>query len=132
MDIPALTRGVLESAPGSDKFVDCTRALAEAALARDRGLAREATRAIFSDIVEPWSDSFEPDLVDSYVYFMSEVVYAPRSPIAAALRRLGYADPIQLRERYQRIRGGLTSIFLHTERVKRVVVLSREIGRAHV
>ena len=125
MDIPALTRGVLESAPGSDKFVDCTRALAEAALARDRGLAREATRAIFSDIVEPWSDSFEPDLVDSYVYFMSEVVYAPRSPIAAALRRLGYADPIQLRERYQRIRGGLTSIFLHTERVKRVVVLSR-------
>ena len=124
MDIAALTRAVLESEPGSDKFVDCTRALAGAALARDRGLAREATRAIFADIVEPWSDSFEPDLVDSYVSFMSEVVYAPRSPIAAALRRLGYPDSSRLRERYQRIRGGLTQ-FAQMDRVKRVVVLSR-------
>ena len=130
MQITALVRAVLESEPGSQEFVAGARALGEAALAKDRTLAREATRAIFADIVEPWSDSFDPRLVDAYVSFMSEVVYAPRSPVAAALGRLGYAGPKQLRERYQAIRTGISEENLDFEdeayaRVKLVVVLSR-------
>ena len=107
MRIPLLVRGVLDEEPGSSEFVDCTRALAEAAFSKDRSLAREATRAIFNEVVEPWSDSFNPDSVDAYVSFMSEVMYAPRSPVAAELGRLGFPGPRDLRERYQRIRNGL-------------------------
>ena len=129
MDIKALTEGVLESTPGSESFVQSTRSLSEAALAKDRGLARDATRAIFADIVEPWSDSFQPELVDSYVSFMSEVVYARRSPVASALARLGYTGPAALRERYQRIRNRFEDGFVNLEgeyrAVEHVAVLSR-------
>ena len=128
MRIPSLVRGVLDEEPGSSEFVGCTRALAEAAFSKDRSLAREATRAIFEEIVEPWSDSFNPDSVDAYVSFMSEVVYAPRSPVAAELGRLGFPGPRDLRERYQRIRKGLSFDDFDEEDhdgVRLVVILSR-------
>ena len=128
MNVAALTRAVLESKSGSAKFAHCARALAEAAFAKDRALAREATRAIFARIVGPWSDSFDPKQVDSYVWFMTEAVYAPRSPVAAVLTRLGLPGPEALRERYRRIRGGLparSEVIEEDWRIKRVVVLSR-------
>ena len=136
MDIKALTDGVLGSAPGSDAFVECTLSLAEAAFAKDRGLAREATQAIFADIVGPWTDSFRPELVNSYVSFMSEVAYAPRSPVAAPLALLGYSGPKELRERYERVRDdvedGLEIIEKEDRTVEQVVVLSRVTLRGDV
>ncbi len=128
MPINSLVRGVLEADPGSPEFVHCTRALAETAFSKDRSIAGKATRAIFADVVETWSDSFDPDSVEAYVSFMSEVVYAPRSPIAGALVELGYSGPQQLRERYQQIRKGLRMENLgddNHQRVKLVLVLSR-------
>ena len=128
MRIELLVRGVLDEEPGSSEFVLCTRSLAEAAFSKDRSLAREATRAIFAEVVEPWSDSFNPASVDAYVSFMSEVVYAPRSPIAAELGRLGYPGPRDLRERYERIRNGLSFEDFDEEDhdgVRLVVILSR-------
>ena len=136
MDIKALTEGVLGSAPGSEHFFECTRSLAEAAFAKDRGLAREATQATFAEIVWRWADSFRPELVDSYVSFMSEVVYARRSPVAAPLARLGYPGPPELRERYERMRDGLEngteSLEDEDRMVEQVVVLSRVTLRADV
>lgn len=122
-----LVDGVLNEEPGSPEFVDCARGLAEAAFSKDRSMAGQATRAIFAEIVEPWSDSFDPELVDAYVSFMSEVVYAPRSPIAGKLTKLGYPGPADLRERYQRIRNGARDRAFQGDygRVKLVMILSR-------
>ena len=121
----SLVDGVLNEEPGSPSFVLCARELGDLALSKDQHLAQEATKAIFGEIVEPWSDSFEPELVDSYVAFMSEVVYAPRSPIAKKLVALGLPGPQDLRERYQRIRKGVSFGYTASGRVKRVMVLSR-------
>ncbi len=125
MRIAELTARVLESRPGSREFAACSRALAEAAFSQERETAREATRAIFAEIVEPWCDRFEPALCESYVEFMSEVVYAPGSPIATHLEELGYAGPAQLRERYRRVCRNNSRRVENRDGVRVVVLLSR-------
>lgn len=125
MQIAELTARVLESRPGSPEFVACSRALAGAAFSQERETALEATNAIFAEIVEPWCDRFEPALCESYVEFMSEVVYAPGSPIATHLEELGYAGPEQLRERYRRVCRNNSRRVEHRDEVRVVVLLSR-------
>ncbi len=78
MKTDGFVRGVLDSEPGSDRFAACPALLANAALAKDRVLVEEASRMMCERIVEPWSDSFEPALVQAHVWFMSEVVVARR------------------------------------------------------
>ena len=104
MRIAELVRGVLQSELDSSEFAELTRALAETAFSEDHRAAGEATRAIFGEIVEPWADSFEPDLAVRYVAFMSEAVFAPGSPIVSALHDLGLRTPAELRRRYERVR----------------------------
>ena len=102
-------------------------------MAEDRVLAKEATQLMFQRIVEPWSDSFEPALVDSYVQFMSEVVLARRSPIAAKLAELGYFRAEQLRDRYDAVCKDKSIYFPYEEGdedeeedvVEKAIVISR-------
>ena len=125
MRVAELVRGVRESSPGSSEFADLTRALAERAFSQDHRVAKDATNAIFGEIVEPWADSFEPDLAQRYVAFMSETVYAPGSPIVSNLTELGLRTPGELRRRYQRVRRFPFGPSFDPDAVRRVVVLSR-------
>ena len=125
MRVAELVRGVLESATGSGEFAELTQALAEAAFSDDHAVAREATQAIFGEIVEPWADSFEPDLAVRYVAFMSEAVFAPGSPIVSSLTELGLRTPAELRRRYRRVRRCPFGPSCDLGAVRRVVVLSR-------
>ena len=120
-----LVNGVREHRPGSRRFTDCTRSLAEAAFCSDPDLAAAATKAVFSGLVEEWADCFEPALCDTYAAFMSEVLHAPGSPVAAALGSLGYAEPEALLDRYRRTASVARVADLDRGRVKKVAVLSR-------
>src|SRR5215471_2699320 len=53
--------------------------LAVLALSRDQNLARDATRAIFTSIVEPLADSFEPSAVSLYNRAFAQVIEACRT-----------------------------------------------------
>ena len=120
-----LVNGVREHRPGSRRFTDCTRSLAEAAFCSDPDLAAAATKALFSGLVEEWADCFEPSLCDTYAAFMSEVLHAPGSPVAAALGALGYGEPEALLDRYRRTASAARVADLDRGRVKKVAVLSR-------
>ena len=125
MRVAELVRGVLQSELDSGEFAELTQSLAETAFAKDCGVAREATRAIFGEIVEPWADSFEPDLAVRYVAFMCEAVFAPGSPIVSTLHDLGLRTPAELRRRYERVRRCPFGPSCDADAVRRVVVLSR-------
>ncbi len=120
-----LVNGVREHRPGSRGFSDCTRSLAEAAFCSDPDLAAAATKALFSELVEEWADRFEPSLCATYAAFMSEVLYAPGSPVAAALGSLGYGEPEALLDRYRRTASNARVAGGDRGRVKKVAVLSR-------
>ena len=120
-----LASRVIGAAPGSRAFVAASRELAALAFSSDPGVAGPATTTIFRDLVEPWSDRFEPSLCDTYAVFMAEVLYAPASPVAAPLGDLGYGGPRDLLGRYRRIRRGATAEPLDRESVRAVIVLSR-------
>ena len=125
MRVADLVSGVKEHQPGSRGFTDCTRSLAEAAFCPDPDLAAAATKALFSELVEEWADRFEPSLCATYAAFMSEVLYAPGSPVAAVLATLGYGEPEELRDRYLRMASAGSEAGLDRRRVKKVAVLSR-------
>lgn len=125
MRVAELVRGVLGSVTGSREFAELTRVLAGTAFSSDHRVAREATQAIFGEIVEPWADSFQPDLAVRYVAFMSEAVFAPGSPIASALTELGLRTPAELRRRYERVRRCPFGPSCDLDAVRKVVVLSR-------
>lgn len=117
---------VITSSPlDSQDFVEGSRSLAGLAFSGERPVAEAATRAIFTDIVEPWSDQFEPRLCKSYLAFMSEVLHAEGSPVKADLAGLGLAGPADLRTRYSAVKAIRNHDRLDRERVKSVVVLSR-------
>lgn len=120
-----LVNGVREHRPGSRRFTDCTRSLAEAAFCSDPDLAAAATKALFSELVEEWADCFEPSHCATYAAFMSEVLHAPGSPVAAALGALGYGRPETLLDRYRRMTSAARVAGLDRGHVKKVAVLSR-------
>ena len=125
MGIPALVERVKSSPVGSSEFVEGARSLAKLALAGRAIEAREATRAIFSKIVESWADQFEPALCDAYVHFMSEVLFSEGSPVAARLSDLGLSSPAQVRTRYAEVRRLTRRHRIEPEHIRTVVVLSR-------
>lgn len=125
MRVADLVSGVKEHQPGSRGFTDCTRSLAEAAFCSDPDLAATATKALFSELVEEWADRFEPSLCATYAAFMSEVLYAPGSPVAAVLATLGYGEPEELLDRYLRTASAGRTAGLDRRHVKKVAVLSR-------
>lgn len=88
-------------------------------------LAASATKALFSELVEEWADRFEPSLCATYAAFMSEVLYAPGSPVAAVLATLGYGEPEELLDRYLRTTSAGRTLDLDRRNVKKVAVLSR-------
>ncbi|MDE0263040.1 MAG: hypothetical protein OXJ37_11620 [Bryobacterales bacterium] len=125
MRIADLVSGVREHRPGSPSFTDCARALAETAFCSDSDRAAAATKALFSELVEEWADGFEPSLCATYAAFMSEVLYAPGSPVASVLGTLGYGEPEELLDRYRRITSARSAAGLDRRSVKKVAVLSR-------
>ena len=127
MQVPVadLVKGIREQPPGSSGFTDCARALGEAALCSDAHLAAVATKALFSELVEEWSDRFEPSLCAAYAALMSEVLYAPGSPIADSLIALGYNDPGNLLGRHRRTSTLGAELGRDRAMVKKVLVLSR-------
>ena len=120
-----LVTGVRDQPPGSSGFTECARALAEAAFCSDAHLAAVATRALFSEVVEDWADRFEPSLCVAYAALMSEVLYAPGSPISGSLTALGYNGPADLLERYRRTSSVGIELGRDRAMVKKVLVLSR-------
>ncbi len=120
-----LASRVLDSIPGSPDFVEASQALASLAFCDDPEVSAAATRTMFGEIVESWSDSFDPGRCDAYIAFMCEVLYAPGSPVSRALVDLGYTGPMDLAERYGRVRSSSGIEPLSWKRIKRVVVLSR-------
>lgn len=120
-----LARGVMEASTGSRDFVDYSRALAQLAFSRNRKVAAEGTRAVFSDVVQPLADRFDTDSSNAQAAFMAEVVHAPGSPIAGTLRTLGYAGPGDLVERYGKLESGELEEPVFEENVEQAVVLSR-------
>ena len=125
MDLGEIVRGIRESSPGSREFAALARTLGEAAFSSSEKQAEEATRTIFADLVEPWADSFLKEACERYVHFMSEVIYAPGSPIVADLGELGCPTAESLRERYRAVADGSSYRHVGRDAVKRVVVLSR-------
>ncbi len=125
MSVRDLANRVLTATPGSPAFARASQELARLAFCGDADIAAAASRTVFAEIVEWWSDQFEPNLCDAYSAFMCEVLYATGSPVADALAESGYPTPADLARRYHRIRTGLQRAPLSRAQVKRVVVLSR-------
>jgi len=107
----ALLEECLRGGPVSTGLVD---ALAEMAASADEAVALAATRALFSGLVEPLADRFEPRLCEAYVQVFSRVMERANPEWEAAA----------LAARYGRVRR-----FRHfdaaVERPERVYVLSR-------
>ena len=125
MSLHELVGSVKGSPPDSQEFLESSRSLARLAFECDRPVAEAATRAIFADIVEPWSDRFEPAFCESYLAFMSELLYTEGSPVKADLAGLGLAGPAELRTRYSALKDIRHPDRLDRGRVRSVVVLSR-------
>jgi hypothetical protein len=107
-----IAREILDSCLARREWNDAQLELLTAlALDTDEDLARSATRALFSGVVEPLADLFEPALCDVYARLFSRV-------IAAALPALSAPELVAQYEEARRVR-----------RVdfapRRVVVLSR-------
>ena len=81
MELSEHTARLLVSDPGSDDFLESTRVLAADAFSNDHALAAQATQVIFSQIIEPWADSFDPLLCERYLVFMAELLLHKEGPI---------------------------------------------------
>lgn len=119
---------VLSETPGSKSWRKAVHALAKAALSADTESATDATRCIFSDLVEPWSDDFEPQACNRYLEFMSEcLLYGGNpavNPVVGVLREMGFPTPDELRARAHGLRSPKPVDF-PADRVEKVLVLSR-------
>lgn len=125
MTASELARGVLEASSGSRDFVNYSCALASLAFSRNRKVAAEATRVVFSDVVQPLAERFDSTSSHAHAAFMAEVVHAPGSPISGTLRELGFASPAGLVERYRELESGFIPEHLLGDEVTQAVVLSR-------
>ncbi|MEK6287658.1 MAG: glycosyltransferase family 9 protein [Acidobacteriota bacterium] len=103
--------------------------LAEFALSEDEAVAEGATRAVFTSLVEPLADSFEPDAVKLYNRAFAQVIQICRRDARAAalddqLQKFGLLseDDLIARAETLRIVSGLT---VPRGSLRRVIVLSR-------
>jgi len=99
---------------GADVSTALIDELAEMAASAERGTASAASRALFSGLVEPLADRFEPRLCEAYVRIFSRVI-----------ERVEPAwDAAALAARYERVRR-FRPFDAARERPERVYVLSR-------
>jgi ADP-heptose:LPS heptosyltransferase len=103
-----ILRSCLDGAPAPAGALD---ALIAEAIHADPARAREGSRALFAELVEPLADRFEPALCDRYAELFSQAI----ERVIPDLRAAG------LVERYRRIRGARPAAV----EPKRVFVLSR-------
>lgn len=103
--------------------------LAELTLSEDQAVAEGATRAVFTSLVEPLADSFEPDGVKLYNQAFAQVIQICRRDARAAelddrLQKFGLLieDDLVARAETLRIVSGLT---VPRGSLQRVIVLSR-------
>ena len=94
--------------------------------------AREASAAIFADLVEPLADRFEPPLVDAYVEFFGGVIDRCRrrggfEAFDRRLREFGHTGPDDLKTRFESLAEPP-----RIDRVRRCLVLSRVTAGADV
>ena len=115
------------SGDSDSKLID---QLCEMAASPDAAVARAASAAIFSGVVETLADQFEPRLCDLYVRFFCRVVdYCRRLPESKALDdclgRFGLHGEQQLLERANRVRRARAFDKTSQARLKKILVLSR-------
>ena len=110
---------------------DSIARLAELALAEDSFIAESATRAIFTAMVEPLADSFEPDDASLYNRAFAQIIQACRrnpraSEIHSHLEQYGLVTEGDLIARADRVRQPiLPGLPADSGQVRRIIVLSR-------
>src|ERR1044071_3470429 len=98
------------------------------AVSEDRPAAEVATKAIFTSLIEPLADSFEPAAVTLYNRAFAQIIQACRASRQAEaldreLHQFGLASEQDLVDRAEKQRR--VSRFAAAPDVKRVIVLSR-------
>lgn len=108
------------------------KALAEMALSEDEATAKAATRAIFTSLVEPLADSFDPRAVSLYNRLFADLIDCCRRTdagraLAGELANFHLLDERDLFIRAERLRivTPFNSPSGRGREVKRVIVLSR-------
>jgi hypothetical protein len=102
----------------------------------DESQASAATTAIFESLVEPLSDSFEPDSVGLYIRIMAQIIHSSRkldSKFDDQLTSFGLASEQDLIDRAGRHRpagryqapGDLPRSIQAPNTIKRIIILSR-------
>ena len=107
-------------------------ALAEMAVSEDEATAKAATGAIFTSLVEPLADSFDPRAVSLYNRMFAQLIDCCRKAdagraLARELASFRLSDERDLFTRAQRLRKitGVNELAGRGRAVKRVIVLSR-------
>jgi len=111
---------------------DAIARIAELSISPDRELAEAASKVLFTKLVEPLADSFEPPSVSLYNRALAQVIQVCRKdPQAADLDRelsaFGLTNEQDLVARVEKIRTSYQSIKFDDSKlnIKRVIVLSR-------
>ena len=119
-----------QSQPDGDSASSEIDQLCELAASPDAAVARAASVAIFSGVVETLADQFEPRLCTVYVEFFCRVLeYCRRLPDGKALddhlTRFGMRSERQLLERANRVRQVAALEETISTKLKKILVLSR-------
>src|SRR4030095_4933288 len=106
--------------------------LAELSISHNRKLAEAASKVLFTKLVEPLADSFDPPAVSLYNRALAQVIQVCREDTQAAdldreLNAFGLTSEEALVSRVEKLRTSYQSIKLTDSRlpIKRVIVLSR-------
>src|SRR5262245_43323533 len=106
--------------------------LAELSISYDREQAEAASKVLFTKLVEPLADSFQPSAVSLYNRALAQVIQVCRKhPRAADLNRdlkaFGLTDEEDIVARVEKLRTSYQSIKLNDSksRIKKIIVLSR-------
>jgi ADP-heptose:LPS heptosyltransferase len=102
------------------------------AVSEDETTAKAATRAVFTSLVEPLADSFDPRAVSVYNRLFAQLIDCCRRieagrALAGELMNFKIFDEQDLFDRAQRLRSvkGFHSSTIRRQEMKRVIVLSR-------
>jgi len=106
--------------------------LAELSMARDQELAKATSKVLFTKLVEPLADSFEPSAVSLYNRVLAQVIQVCRKDTQAAgldreLNAFGLTNEEHLLARVEKLRTSYQSIKFSDSKlsIKNVIVLSR-------
>jgi Glycosyltransferase family 9 (heptosyltransferase) len=132
VDIGDELRSVVQSTESRQPRVmnDLVDGLCELALQPDPDLSRLGQQLIFTSVVEPLADSFEPELAAVYEHLFARVIERCRQHrsghrLSALLSRFGASSADALLERKTRLRARAQFPIDRRARVQRVFVPSR-------